>query len=162
MYSLKPDPVIADCWTDVNALCSGIVFVANTILRCPFYLDKQQYYFLLKVGAEGRAGLVWKVNISCHSSLSKHVKGSLIWVLVLLAPSWMSRCASRCACWISGGGVLTWNLKRHINFFSVCLELKKEQESRKCFLPLFLVPAVLREGACPPIRACRFLQLMNY
>lgn len=36
MYSLKPDPVIADCRTDVNELCSGITVVVNALLKVPF------------------------------------------------------------------------------------------------------------------------------
>lgn len=37
MYSPKPDPVIADCRTDVNELCSGITVVVNVLLKVPFF-----------------------------------------------------------------------------------------------------------------------------
>lgn len=43
MRIVFPKAVIADCRTDVNALCSGIVVRVNTLLRCPF-LPQQPVY----------------------------------------------------------------------------------------------------------------------
>lgn len=76
-YSLKLHPLIADCWADVNVLCSGIIDTCETVLRCPFTQGSGDAFIPW-------AGLVWRVTTSCHTSLSKHVKGSLIQLLALL------------------------------------------------------------------------------
>lgn len=55
-----------------------------------------------------RAARVWRVNASCHTSLSKHVKGSLIPLLAQFAPVRLSWCASRFFLDFRRG-LLTWN-----------------------------------------------------
>lgn len=78
---------------------------------------------------------------SCHTSLSKCVKGSLICLLALFASACMSSCASRCFLDFRRG-LLTWNQRETSQFFflSVCLGREKKKK-KSCSLLLFLVPA---------------------
>lgn len=122
----------SDCWLTNRRPC--IIQRDHRHLRTPF----RGVVFTPAPSATSSCSVkrVWRVNTSCHPSLSKHVKGSLMWLLALFAPACLSLCASRCFLDFRRG-LLTWNQReRQVNFF---WEEKKRKKS--CLLLLFLVPA---------------------